>query len=86
MMKGWKTWAASIGGAATGLGLVVSGLLSKPWNVDQIAAGLMAISGAGIGVGIGHKVEKAKVTKYVITAKELKELLSEGKNEGSAKS
>jgi hypothetical protein len=74
-MSGWKTWVSAIGGFATGIGLIVSGVMSDPLAVDTIAQGLVVICGSGAVVGIGHKVEKQKIVKYVVKADELVKLL-----------
>jgi len=78
-MKGWKTWSAAIAGVFTGLGLVVSGFIADPMDIDMVVNGVMAVS-ASLGlVGIGHKLEKNKARKYVITTKQLKELIEDAK-------
>ena len=58
-MKGWKTWAAAIGGFATGISLVATGLVAEPLDPGQIYQGIMTIIGALAIVGIGHKIEKS---------------------------
>lgn len=50
-MKGWKTWA---GAALIGLSAAVRSL-----GINEIADILYAAGIALMGVGIGHKVEKA---------------------------
>ena len=60
MMRGWKTWVAAIGAAATGVSMIAAGVVAEPVNPDMIWQGVMTISGALAIVGIGHKIEKSK--------------------------
>jgi ABC-type uncharacterized transport system permease subunit len=60
-MGGWKTWLATIGAIITGLGLIISGLLSDLIDGNKIWEGILVILAAfGIGLGLGHKIEKIK--------------------------
>ena len=63
-MSGWKTWLATLGAVFTGLGMIIAGLLSDPVDVDKIWQGILVILAAfGIGLGLGHKIEKAGLKK-----------------------
>jgi hypothetical protein len=60
MMGGWKTWAATIVTICTGVVMLGGGVLADPIDVDMIWKGILVIAGAfGIGLGLGHKIEKA---------------------------
>ena len=59
-MGGIKTWLAVIGGICTGVGMIISGILSDPVNMDLIGKGWMAILAALALLGIGHKIEKTR--------------------------
>lgn len=59
-MGGWKTWLATIGAIFTGLAMIIAGFLSDPIDVNKIWEGILVILAAfGIGLGLGHKIEKA---------------------------
>jgi hypothetical protein len=74
-MKGWKTWLAAGGGTASGVALIITGIIQTPVDTSKIIEGITVISGALAAVGIGHKVEKQKISKYVVKAEELEKLL-----------
>jgi hypothetical protein len=76
-MKGWKTWLAAGGGTASGVAMIIAGVIQSPIELNKIIEGITIISGALAAVGIGHKLEKQKVSKYVIKADELKKLLGD---------
>lgn len=59
-MGGWKVWAAALGLAATGLGMVISGLLAEVIDAEKIKEGVLMIIAAVGMIGIGHKIEKVK--------------------------
>ena len=60
-MSGWKTWLATIGAILAGLGLVITGVLSDPIDVAKIWEGILVILAAfGIGLGLGHKLDKIR--------------------------
>jgi len=59
-MSGFKTWIAVIGGIATGIGMIATGLLSDPIDVALIGKGWVAILAALALLGIGHKIEKTR--------------------------
>ena len=61
MMTGWKTWASAIGAIATGIGVVISGVMSDPIDPNKIYEGVLIIMGGLALVGIGHKIEKSKL-------------------------
>lgn len=58
-MKGWKTWIAGLGAIATGIGEIVAGLISDPFDSQKIVEGFTIISGGFAVIGIGHKIEKS---------------------------
>lgn len=51
-MKGWKTWA--------GFALVVVSTVLKMLGYGQEAEIIGTIGGAGLAVGIAHKIEKRR--------------------------
>lgn len=58
-MRGWKTWAAGLGGIFSGLSMVAFALSAEPVEGMAITDGITLIIG-GLGIiGIGHKIEKA---------------------------
>jgi hypothetical protein len=62
MMGGWKTWVAAIGLIASGIGMIATGFVAEPMNFDMIVAGWGSIMAGLALVGIGHKLEKNKVS------------------------
>lgn len=62
-MTGWKTKAAGVGAIASGVGLVIAGVVGETFNFDTVKQGVAAII-AGLSIlGIGHKIEKAAPSK-----------------------
>ncbi|MGD8389051.1 MAG: hypothetical protein PVG49_18030 [Desulfobacteraceae bacterium] len=49
-MKGWKTWAGGLLGAAAGIYLITRG---------ELETGLGFLSASLTAIGIGHKIEKS---------------------------
>lgn len=58
-MTGWKTWTAAIGSIASGIGLIIAGLISDPIDGTKIGEGWTLILAGLALVGIGHKIEKS---------------------------
>lgn len=61
IMGGWKTWAAAIGMILAGAGLITTGSLADPVDVDKILEGAQMILAGLALIGIGHKLEKGPV-------------------------
>ena len=60
MMHGWKTWVAAIGMIATGVSVLISGVLAEGVDAEKVKEGIMIIFAGLAMVGIGHKIEKNK--------------------------
>jgi len=56
-MKGYKTWIAAIGVAASGVALCAQAF-GETFDPVKFWEGVTVISGALALVGIGHKIEK----------------------------
>ena len=61
IMGGWKTWAGGIGGIATGVAMIAGTVTSGEFSIETIQLGIGAIVAALglLGIGVGHKIEKA---------------------------
>ena len=57
-MTGWKTKLGAVGIAATGVAMIVEGLVGEAVDPTKVWEGITIISGALAVVGIGHKIEK----------------------------
>jgi hypothetical protein len=57
-MGGWKTWLGGLVAVAVGLAGLAYGFLSNEISIMLLSAGFGAMG--VIGIGLGHKLEKAK--------------------------
>jgi hypothetical protein len=55
-MTGWKTKGGFFGAAATGIGMVITGVKTSDWYM--VFAGLAIFFGAFELLGAAHKIEK----------------------------
>ena len=68
-MNGWKTYVAGAGAIATGLGIILAGVVAG-FDVTQIVEGAIVLLGGLAAVGLGHKAEKIKAVLENATATE----------------
>jgi hypothetical protein len=58
-MTGWKSKLGGAGMIATGIGMVISGLLAQPMDGDMVFKGFAMVGGGITAIGIAHKIEKS---------------------------
>ena len=66
-MNGWKTYVAGAGAIATGLGIILAGVVAG-FNGPQIVEGAIVLLGGLAALGLGHKAEKIKAVLENATA------------------